>query len=79
MLWTTGFYKLKRRPERNTLAGCKVTVYEHLDGTILVRFAPHEVARSAPDQIPAPVPHTGKRRFSPDLWDTSERHDANKE
>jgi transposase len=41
---------------RNTLAGCKVTVYEHLDGTLLVRFGPHEVARFAPNQLPAPQP-----------------------
>lgn len=50
---------------RNTLAGCKVTVYEYLDGTILVRFGPHEVARFAVGQVPAPAPRAGKRRFSP--------------
>jgi len=38
---------------RDTLAGCKVTVYEHLNGTILVRYGPHEVARFAPDALPA--------------------------
>ena len=41
---------------RNTLAGCKVTVYEHLDGTLLVRFGPHEVARFAPADLLAPKP-----------------------
>jgi transposase len=49
---------------RNTLAGCKVTIYEHLDGTLLVRFGPHEVARLAPSQLPAPHP---KRRQGPRL------------
>jgi len=39
---------------RNTLAGCKVTVYEHLNGTVAVRFGPHEVARFAPADLPAP-------------------------
>jgi hypothetical protein len=39
---------------RNTLAGCKVMVYEHLNGTLLVRFGPHEVARFAPASLPAP-------------------------
>lgn len=50
---------------RNTLSGCKVTVYEHLDGTLLVRFGPHEVARFAPGQVPAPTPRATKRRSTP--------------
>ena len=50
---------------RNTLAGCKVTVYEHLNGTILVRFGPHEIARFAPSQIAAAEPRPAQRRFSP--------------
>ena len=50
---------------RNTLAGCKVTVYEHLNGAILVRFGPHEVARIAAGQVPAPASNAGKRRVSP--------------
>jgi transposase len=41
---------------RNTLAGCSVTVYELLDGTVVVRFGPHEVARFAPGSLPAPQP-----------------------
>ena len=30
---------------RATLAGCRVTVYEHLDGTLSVGYGPHTVAR----------------------------------
>jgi hypothetical protein len=41
---------------RNTLAGCTVRVYEFLDGTVVVRFGPHEVARWAPDSLPARQP-----------------------
>ena len=41
---------------RNTLSGCKVTVYEFLDGTVVVRFGPHEVARWAVGSLPAPQP-----------------------
>jgi transposase len=41
---------------RNTLAGCTVRVYELLDGTVVVRFGPHEVARWAADTLPAPQP-----------------------
>jgi transposase len=37
---------------RNTLSGCKVTVYELLNGKIVVRFGPHEVARFEPGNLP---------------------------
>jgi hypothetical protein len=41
---------------RNTLAGCSVTVYELLDGMVVVRFGPHEVARFAPEDLPEAQP-----------------------
>jgi transposase len=41
---------------RNTLSGCKVTVYELLNGNTVVRFGPHEVARWAPGSLPAAHP-----------------------
>src|SRR5438105_3419441 len=41
---------------RNTLAGCTVRVFELLDGSVVVRFGPHEVARWMPGQLPAPQP-----------------------
>jgi transposase len=37
---------------RHTLAGCTVKVHELLDGQVVVRFGPHEVARYAPEQLP---------------------------
>jgi hypothetical protein len=39
---------------RNTLSGCKVTVYELLNGKVVVRFGPHEVARFEARDLPAP-------------------------
>ncbi len=30
---------------RNTLAGCTVTVHEHLDETVSIRFGPHTVGQ----------------------------------
>jgi transposase len=45
---------------RNTLAGCTVRVYEHLDGTVVVRFGPHEVGRWAPGSLPACEPKVRK-------------------
>src|SRR5258708_5435442 len=38
---------------RDTLAGCSVTVYEFLDGTLVIRFGPHEAARFTPVNWPA--------------------------
>ncbi len=37
---------------RNTLAGCTVTVHEMLDGAIVIRYGPHEVARFAAAELP---------------------------
>jgi len=45
---------------RNTLSGCKVTVYEQLNGKIVVRFGPHEVARFEPETLPEKQPKTRK-------------------
>jgi transposase len=45
---------------RNTLSGCKATVYEFLDGKVVVRFGPHEVARFKPEDLPAPQPKVRK-------------------
>lgn len=44
---------------RDTLAGCSVTIYELLDGTAIVRYGPHEVARFAPGNWPAAQPKPG--------------------
>jgi len=48
---------------RNTLAGSTVTVYEQLDGTLVVRYGPREVARFAVGELPEPLPkmRTGPR------------------
>jgi transposase len=45
---------------RNTLSGCKVTVYELLNGKIVVRFGPHEVARFEPGNLPPKQPKVRK-------------------
>jgi transposase len=40
---------------RNTLAGCTVIVHEMLDGAIVVRYGPHEVARFQAAEVPGPM------------------------
>src|SRR5215470_10217482 len=37
---------------RATLAGCRVTVYEHLDGTLSIGYGPHTVAHFNPNGEP---------------------------
>ena len=37
---------------RNTLAGCTVTIHEHLDGTVSIRYGPHTVGRFEADGKP---------------------------
>lgn len=39
------YWQLNRTPFRRTLAGCRVTICEHLDGTVSVRWGPHVVGR----------------------------------
>ena len=38
-------WQLERSRFRHTLAGCTVTIHEHLDGTVSVRWGPHVVGR----------------------------------
>ena len=39
------FWQLNRTPFRRTLADCRVTICEHLDRTVSVRWGPHTVGR----------------------------------
>jgi hypothetical protein len=48
--------RIEKSRWRNRLAGCNVRVYDLLDGTVVVRFGPHEVARWAPESLSAPEP-----------------------
>jgi len=51
---------------RNTLAairafrGCTVVIHELLEGTIVIRYGPHEVARYSAAQAPAQKPRVSK-------------------
>jgi hypothetical protein len=48
---------------RDTLAGCTVVVQEQLDGTLVIRYGPHEVARfEAGESIPVKARRKGKAR-----------------
>jgi transposase len=47
---------------RGTLAGCRVMVCEHLDGTLSIVFGPHAVGRYSPRGVPRGADLPGRRR-----------------
>jgi hypothetical protein len=55
-------YQIAKTLWRNTLAGCTVVVHEMADGSIAIRFGPHEVARFASGEA---VPTRPKAKGSP--------------
>ena len=45
-------WQLEKSRFRSSLAGCTVTIHEHLNGTISIRYGPHVVGRYAADGQP---------------------------
>jgi len=45
-------WQLERSKLRATLAGCRVTIHEHLDETVSITFGPHLVGRFNLDALP---------------------------
>jgi transposase len=45
-------WQLDKSRFRNTLANCTVTIHEHLEGTISIRYGPHVVGRYSAEGIP---------------------------
>jgi hypothetical protein len=45
-------WQLEKSRFRSTLAGCTVTIHEHLDETVSIRFGPHTVGRYTADGQP---------------------------
>jgi transposase len=46
-------WQLEKTRFRSSLAGCTVTIHEHLDATVSIRFGPHIVGRYRADGQPA--------------------------
>jgi transposase len=55
-------WQLERSRWRCTLAGCTVTIHEHLNGTVSVRYGPHLVGRFTANGAPLSAETTKKRR-----------------
>ena len=43
-------WQIERTKIRSTLAGCRVTLHEHLDHSFSITFGPHLVGRYAADE-----------------------------
>ena len=56
--------QIEKTPWRGTLAGCRVTVYEHLDGTLSIGYGPHTVGRYSSEGVAIPV----RRSAAEPLW-----------
>jgi transposase len=44
-------WQIERTKLRGTLAGCRVTLHEHLDDTLSITFGPHVVGRYGPEAV----------------------------
>lgn len=56
-------WQLEKSRFRSSLAGCTVTIHEHLDGNVSIRYGPHVVGRYTADGETRPV---GSRRKPPE-------------
>jgi len=54
-------WQLDKSRFRSTLAGCTVTIHEHLDGRVSVRYGPHTVGRFDPHGQALRPPMKGER------------------
>ena len=54
------YWQLEKTPFRGSLAGCTVTVCEHLDGTVSIRWGPHTLGWF--DAEGKPIAKTNKKR-----------------
>jgi transposase len=57
-------WQIERTKLRGTLAGCRVTVHEHLDATLSITFGPHVVGRYQTDEA---VEMTPPRKATKDV------------
>ena len=55
-------WQLEKSRFRSSLAGCTVTIHEHLNGTISIRYGPHVVGRYSTDGNPVPSAEQSGRR-----------------
>src|SRR5262252_838319 len=50
--WENRCLQIEKSPWRTSLAGCRVTVYQHLDGEVRIGYGPHTVGRYTAEGVP---------------------------
>jgi transposase len=50
--WANRSLQIEKTSWRGSLAGCRVTVCEHLDGRLSIVYGPHQVGHYTPDGVP---------------------------
>lgn len=60
-------WQLERSKLRATLAGCRVTIHEHLDETVSITFGPHLIGRFNKEAVPLVANHKNKTVELPPL------------
>ena len=58
-------WQLEKSRFRNSLAGCTVTIHEHLDGAVSIRYGPHVVGRYAKTDAPLDQAEEGRGKDGP--------------
>src|SRR5712692_5215333 len=59
--WTNQVLQIEKVSWRSSLAGCRVTVYEHLDGTLSIGYGPHLAGRYTAEGLPLKVSRRANR------------------
>jgi hypothetical protein len=60
--WENRCWQIEKTQWRANLAGCRVTVYQHLNGEVTIGYGPHTVGRYTAEGRPLRIP--GKRRVA---------------
>ncbi len=50
--WANRCFQIEKTSWRGSLAGCRITVYEHLDGTVSIGHCPPIVGRYTAEGVP---------------------------
>jgi transposase len=60
--WEHHCLQIEKTGWRTSLAGCRVTVYQHLDGQVTIGYGPHTVGRYSAEGVPRRM--NGQRRVA---------------
>jgi hypothetical protein len=59
--WANQVLQMEKVSWRSSLAGCRVTVYEHLDGSLSIGYGPHVGGRYTAEGLPVKVRRRSNR------------------